>query len=156
MATTPAFAAGNGGPQCKSTYRGDEGSRERLRVCFFLYLRLTCFRKFRPFVLLEKTNISLISVCYLVRHLQESLLFLFCQILVIFMGTDEINVASIHSIFGQLVNGTNLDGLIMVLQSKMNNFARKELDKFPCKVEVFEVELLCFFMYKVAKNFLSG
>ncbi|KAJ4841497.1 hypothetical protein Tsubulata_045622 [Turnera subulata] len=161
MATTPASAAGdgNGGTQCKSTYRDDGGSRESLRYFTSrktimemlsdrgydvpdseLTRSLPEFRaQFGDFPNPETLRISASSRSNpskkgLLLSLLEAHL-----ILVIFMGTDEVKVASIRSIFGQLVHGTNLNGLIMVLQSKMNSFARKELDKFPCKVEVFEI-----------------
>ncbi|KAJ4829489.1 hypothetical protein Tsubulata_001442 [Turnera subulata] len=152
MATTPASAAGdgngNGGIQCKSTYRDDGGSRESLKYFTSrktilemlsdrgydvpdseLTRSLPEFRaQFSNFPNPGSLRISASSRSNPTK-----------KILVIFMGTDELKVASILSIFGQLVHGTNLNGLIIVLQSKMNSFARKKLDKFPCKVEVFEI-----------------
>ncbi|CAK7336548.1 unnamed protein product [Dovyalis caffra] len=59
--------------------------------------------------------------------------------LVIFLGTDEIKIANIRAVYGQILNKESLHGLILILQSKMNHFAKKELEKFPFKVEVFQI-----------------
>ncbi|KAG8656708.1 DNA-directed RNA polymerase V subunit 5C [Manihot esculenta] len=65
------------------------------------------------------------------------------QILVVFMGSDEIRTAAIRGLLCQIPNKESLHGLILILQSKMNHFARKELDKLQCKVETFQItELL--------------
>lgn len=59
--------------------------------------------------------------------------------LVIFMGTDEIRTANIRAVYGQILSEESLQGLILILQSKMNRFAKKEPEEFPFKVEVFQV-----------------
>ncbi|KAG8656709.1 hypothetical protein MANES_04G165700v8 [Manihot esculenta] len=65
------------------------------------------------------------------------------EILVVFMGSDEIRTAAIRGLLCQIPNKESLHGLILILQSKMNHFARKELDKLQCKVETFQItELL--------------
>ncbi|KAK9282836.1 hypothetical protein L1049_011059 [Liquidambar formosana] len=65
------------------------------------------------------------------------------KILVIFCGTDEIRKADILAIFRQIVNKESLHRLMLILQSKMNSFARKEADNFSAKVEIFQItELL--------------
>jgi DNA-directed RNA polymerase I, II, and III subunit RPABC1 len=56
-----------------------------------------------------------------------------------FLGTDEIKTANIRTVYRQILNKESLHGLILILQSKMNHFAKKELEKFPFKVEVFQV-----------------
>ncbi|RQO88632.1 hypothetical protein POPTR_003G200450v4 [Populus trichocarpa] len=59
--------------------------------------------------------------------------------LVIFMGTDEIRTANIRAVYGQILSKESRQGLILILQSKMNHFAKKEPEKFPFKVKVFQV-----------------
>ncbi|XP_061971723.1 DNA-directed RNA polymerase V subunit 5C [Populus nigra] len=59
--------------------------------------------------------------------------------LVMFLGTDEIKTANIRTVYGQILNKESLHGLILILQSKTNHFAKKELEKFPFKVEVFQI-----------------
>lgn len=61
------------------------------------------------------------------------------QTFVIFQGTDEIKTANIRTVDGQILNKESLHELILILQSKMKHFAKKELDKFPFKVKVFQV-----------------
>ncbi|OMO73439.1 hypothetical protein CCACVL1_17261 [Corchorus capsularis] len=60
------------------------------------------------------------------------------KILVVFMGKNEIRKATIFALRGD-ISKENLSGLILVLQSKMNSFARKELESFAFKVEEFQI-----------------
>jgi DNA-directed RNA polymerase I, II, and III subunit RPABC1 len=55
------------------------------------------------------------------------------------MGTDEIRTANIRAVYGQILSKESIQGLILILQSKMNHFAKKEPEKFPFKVKVFQV-----------------
>lgn len=64
------------------------------------------------------------------------------QILVIFGGTEEIRKANILSIFNQITNKESLDRIILVLQNKMNHHARKVVDEFQIKIEMFQVILM--------------
>ncbi|CAA7046152.1 unnamed protein product [Microthlaspi erraticum] len=61
------------------------------------------------------------------------------KILVVFMGSEPITVKSIRAIHSQISSSQGLHGLILVLQSKMNHFAHKELTTFPFKVETFPI-----------------
>lgn len=61
------------------------------------------------------------------------------QVLVTFMGTDDIKVDTIRNLYGKIMNQQSLSGLIVVIQSKMTAFAVKELQKWPFKVEIFKV-----------------
>ncbi|XVF41141.1 hypothetical protein PTKIN_Ptkin01aG0256300 [Pterospermum kingtungense] len=60
------------------------------------------------------------------------------RILVVFMGTDDVRKATIRALHGQILK-ESISGLTLVVQSKMNSFARKELESFPFKVEVFHI-----------------
>ncbi|KDP40514.1 hypothetical protein JCGZ_24513 [Jatropha curcas] len=61
------------------------------------------------------------------------------KMLVIFMGTEDIKKATIRCVLAQIVNRESLNGLMLILQSKMNHHARKEMAKFPSKVEIFQI-----------------
>ncbi|KAJ7949335.1 putative DNA-directed RNA polymerase II [Quillaja saponaria] len=62
------------------------------------------------------------------------------KVLVIFFGTDEIRKATIQHIYGQIMKKENLHRLILIVQSKMNSFARKELANCPLKVDIFHID----------------
>ncbi|WCJ39045.1 DNA-directed RNA polymerases I II and III subunit RPABC1 [Euphorbia peplus] len=65
------------------------------------------------------------------------------KVLVVFMGTEEVKTKEIRDLFLQIGNRESLKGLVLILQNKMNHFAKKELVKWPFKVEVFQItELL--------------
>ncbi|KAH9698434.1 DNA-directed RNA polymerase V subunit 5C [Citrus sinensis] len=49
----------------------------------------------------------------------------------------QIRTQAIRGLYGQILNKEALHGLILILQSNMNTFARKEVLKFPFKVEIF-------------------
>ncbi|KAE8702129.1 RNA polymerase II fifth largest subunit, putative isoform 2 [Hibiscus syriacus] len=53
-------------------------------------------------------------------------------------GRDDIRKPTIYALRGQILN-QRFSSLILVLQSKMISFAKKELDGFPFKVETFHV-----------------
>ena len=55
------------------------------------------------------------------------------------MGAEDIKLATIKGLSFQIQNKESLSGLILILQSKMNHHARKELNTFPCGVEIFHV-----------------
>ena len=59
--------------------------------------------------------------------------------MVIFFGTEEIRTASVRNLYAQIMSIEHLKGLILIHESKINHFARKELEKYPYKVEVFQV-----------------
>ncbi|KAJ0245728.1 DNA-directed RNA polymerase V subunit 5C [Hirschfeldia incana] len=61
------------------------------------------------------------------------------KILVVFMGSEPVTVKSVRAIHSQVSDTAGLHGLILVLQSKMNHFARKALATFPCTVETFPI-----------------
>ncbi|XP_065868005.1 DNA-directed RNA polymerase V subunit 5C isoform X1 [Euphorbia lathyris] len=65
------------------------------------------------------------------------------NVLVVFMGTEEIKKADIGRLNNQISNKESLKRLILVLQNKMNHFAKKELLKWTFPVEIFQItELL--------------
>lgn len=68
----------------------------------------------------------------------------FMQILVVFMESEPITVKSIRAIHSQISSSQGLHGLILVLQSKMNHFAQKELTTYPFTVETFPVSSFLF------------
>lgn len=61
------------------------------------------------------------------------------KILVIFCGTEEIRKANIISILSQITDKESLHRIILVLQSKMNHYARRVVDEYPVKVEIFQI-----------------
>ncbi|CAG7905678.1 unnamed protein product [Brassica rapa] len=61
------------------------------------------------------------------------------KILVVFMGSEPVTVKTVRVIHSQVSSTVGLHGLILVLQSKMNHFAKKELATFPCTVETFPI-----------------
>ncbi|KAI4323522.1 hypothetical protein L6164_023119 [Bauhinia variegata] len=61
------------------------------------------------------------------------------KILVIFLGTSEINIKTIRGIYGQIMNKETLKRLILIVQSKMTSYSRKELQKYPFQVEIFKM-----------------
>ena len=58
--------------------------------------------------------------------------------MVMFCGTEEIKKANARDIYAKLMN-KDISSLMLVLQSKVNAFARKELESYPYKVETFHV-----------------
>ncbi|KAL0007119.1 hypothetical protein SO802_008621 [Lithocarpus litseifolius] len=61
------------------------------------------------------------------------------RMMVIFYGTEEIRTASVRNLYAQIMRIEHLKGLILIHESKINHFARKGLEKYPYKVEVFQI-----------------
>ncbi|XP_024989053.1 DNA-directed RNA polymerase V subunit 5C [Cynara cardunculus var. scolymus] len=61
------------------------------------------------------------------------------KILVIFCGPGEINKAKATHILFNIPNKESLHRIIIVLQDKMNHFARTVFDEFQVKVEMFPI-----------------
>ncbi|KAI9156988.1 hypothetical protein LWI28_015166 [Acer negundo] len=59
--------------------------------------------------------------------------------LVMFLGTDQVKTKDIRAMFMQIVNRESLQGLILILQSEVTAYAKKETEKFSFKVEFFQV-----------------
>lgn len=88
-----------------------------------------------------------------------TLLLLYCgsgcsavQVQVAFTGTDDIKKATINNVYSQIVDKERLSRLILIVQSKMTAFARKELENCRFKVEMIQVsqpfhECLIFYFF---------
>lgn len=87
------------------------------------------------FLMLYLFSIKLISQFWY----WNGVFFFVMQILVVFMGSEPVTVKTVRAIHSQVSSTVGLHGLILVLQSKMNHFAKKELATFPCTVETFPV-----------------
>ncbi|KAJ8760106.1 hypothetical protein K2173_010962 [Erythroxylum novogranatense] len=61
------------------------------------------------------------------------------RILVIFCGPPVIKVSAIRFIAAQIVNKETLSSLILILQKDITSQARKALDLFSFKVEIFQI-----------------
>ncbi|XP_010247052.1 PREDICTED: DNA-directed RNA polymerases IV and V subunit 5B-like [Nelumbo nucifera] len=64
------------------------------------------------------------------------------KILVVFCGTDKINVRIARGIRNQITGKEELSWptrVILILQSEILPQARKEVEQFPCKVEFFQI-----------------
>ncbi|XP_071707428.1 DNA-directed RNA polymerase V subunit 5C [Rutidosis leptorrhynchoides] len=61
------------------------------------------------------------------------------KILAIFCGAEEINKAKAIGILLNVMNKESLHRIILVLQGKMNHYARKEFDSCQVKVEFFPI-----------------
>jgi DNA-directed RNA polymerases I, II, and III subunit RPABC1 len=61
------------------------------------------------------------------------------QVQVVFPGTDDIRKSNLIVIQSQIVEKERLSRLILVVQSKMTSYARKELENCPFKVEIINV-----------------
>lgn len=68
------------------------------------------------------------------------------QVLVIFLGTDDVKLQNIRHIYGQIMNKESLSRLIIILQSKMTPYAQKQLQNWPFKVEIIKVSYLFLIM----------
>ncbi|XP_020221110.1 DNA-directed RNA polymerase V subunit 5A [Cajanus cajan] len=58
---------------------------------------------------------------------------------VVFTGSDHIRKGTVSEIFNLIVDRENLKALILIVQSKMTSFARKDLETCPFKVEIFRI-----------------
>lgn len=47
-----------------------------------------------------------------------------------------------RTILHQIVNKESLQRVMLILQTKLNSFARKEVENYPVKVEMFQVSCL--------------
>lgn len=63
------------------------------------------------------------------------------QIMVIFCGPQLVKVNTVRGIGAQIVNKEGLNGLILILQSKITSQAQRAVDQFQFKVEIFQVSL---------------
>jgi type 1 fimbria pilin len=61
------------------------------------------------------------------------------QVQVIFTGTGDIRKSTLTEIHNQIVNKERLSRLILIVQSKMTAYARKELENCQYKVEIIKV-----------------
>jgi len=61
------------------------------------------------------------------------------QVQVVFPGNDDIRKSNLVVIQSQIVDKERLSRLILVVQSKMTSYARKELENCPFKVEIIQV-----------------
>ncbi|ESQ45023.1 hypothetical protein EUTSA_v10011060mg [Eutrema salsugineum] len=81
----------------------------------------------------EKPDLERLRICVSLRSDPNK------KILVVFMGSEPITVKSVRPIHSQISSSEGLHGLILILQSKMNHFAQKELTTFPFTVETFPI-----------------
>ncbi|TKY49688.1 DNA-directed RNA polymerase V subunit 5C [Spatholobus suberectus] len=58
---------------------------------------------------------------------------------VVFAGTDDIRKGTVSEIYSQIVDRENLKGLILIVQSEMTSFAKKDLESWPFKVEIWRI-----------------
>ena len=65
--------------------------------------------------------------------------YLMVQILVIFCGPFELNKAKATGIILNILNKESLHRIILVLENKINHFARTVFDECQVKVEMFPV-----------------
>ncbi|KAG5049237.1 hypothetical protein JHK85_010340 [Glycine max] len=59
---------------------------------------------------------------------------------VVFVGPKEIRKGTVNEICSQIVDKGSLKWLILVVQSKMTSFAKKDLENFPFKVETIKID----------------
>ncbi|KAI9156561.1 hypothetical protein LWI28_008670 [Acer negundo] len=69
-----------------------------------------------------------------------------------FLGTDQVKTKDIRAMFMQIVNRESLQGLILILQSKVTAYAKKETEKFSFKVELFQITDL---LVNITKHILT-
>ncbi|CAL9246397.1 unnamed protein product [Arabidopsis halleri] len=94
-----------------------------------LSLTLSDFRS----VFGEKPDLERLRICVPLRSDPKK------KILVVFMGTEPVTVKSVRAIHSQISNNVGVHTMILILQSKMNHFAHKELTTFPFTVETFPI-----------------
>ncbi|XP_061996485.1 DNA-directed RNA polymerase V subunit 5C-like [Rosa rugosa] len=93
----------------------------------------------------QNPDLDRLTICASLRSNSKN------KIMVIFCGTDEIRKASVRAIYANLLN-KDISSLMLVLQSKMNSYARKELENYPYKVETFHISEL---LVNVTKHVLQ-
>ncbi|KAL1212526.1 DNA-directed RNA polymerase V subunit 5C [Cardamine amara subsp. amara] len=125
----------NGGIESKRFYLARTTVFEMLRDRDYLVPEAELSRSLSEFraVFGEKQDLDLLRICVPLRSNPKK------KILVVFMGTEPITVKSIRALHSQIANNVGLHGMILVLQSKMNHFAQKELATFPFTVETFPI-----------------
>lgn len=94
----------------------------------------------------DKSDLESLRLCLPLRSNPSK------KMLVVYLGTEEIRTQAIRGLYGQILNKEALHGLILILQSNMNTFARKEVLKFPFKVEIFHITDL---LVNVTKHILQ-
>uniref|UniRef100_A0A2P2JFZ1 Uncharacterized protein MANES_09G007600 n=1 Tax=Rhizophora mucronata TaxID=61149 RepID=A0A2P2JFZ1_RHIMU len=70
------------------------------------------------------------------------------RILVIFCGAALVKVSTIRFIAGQIANRESLTGLILILRKEITSQARKAVNLFSFKVEVFQVCFLISMLFR--------
>ncbi|KAG5124700.1 hypothetical protein JHK82_031437 [Glycine max] len=83
------------------------------------------------------SNTVLTTFCFL-NHLPFSANVILVQ--VVFAGTDDIRKGTVNEICTQIADKGRLKGLILVVQSKMTSFAKKDLESLPFKVEIIRID----------------
>ncbi|XP_010427155.1 PREDICTED: DNA-directed RNA polymerase V subunit 5C-like [Camelina sativa] len=81
----------------------------------------------------EKPDLEHLRICVPLRSDPRK------KILVVFMESEPITVKTIRVIHSQISNNVGVRAMILILQSKMNHFAQKELTTFPFPVETFPI-----------------
>ncbi|EOA25089.1 hypothetical protein CARUB_v10018397mg [Capsella rubella] len=81
----------------------------------------------------EKPDLERLRICVSLRSDPRK------KILVVFMGSEPITVKTVRAIHSQISNNVGVSAMILILQSKMNHFAQKELATFPFTVEIFPI-----------------
>ncbi|KAK2634819.1 hypothetical protein Ddye_029611 [Dipteronia dyeriana] len=74
------------------------------------------------------------------------------KMLVMFLGTDQVKTKDIREMCMQIVNRGSLQGLILILQSKVTASVKKEMEKFSFKVEFFQIADL---LVNITKHILA-
>ncbi|XP_058782606.1 DNA-directed RNA polymerase V subunit 5C-like [Vicia villosa] len=61
------------------------------------------------------------------------------KVQVMFRGNEDIKKKTLMEIYSQIVDRENLSRLILIVQSKMTPYARKDLETCQCKVEIIKL-----------------
>jgi DNA-directed RNA polymerase I, II, and III subunit RPABC1 len=80
------------------------------------------------------------------------------QVQVVFTGTGDIRKSTLTEIHNQIVNKERLSKLILIVQSKMTAYARKELENCQYKVEIIKVSYPfynCFILIIVMQKIIN-
>ncbi|XP_010504254.1 PREDICTED: DNA-directed RNA polymerase V subunit 5C-like isoform X2 [Camelina sativa] len=125
----------DGGVESKRFYLARTTAFEMLRDRGYevneaeLSLSLSEFRS----VFGEKPDLERLRICVPLRSDPRK------KILVVFMESEPITVKTFRAIHSQVSNNVGVRAMILILQSKMNHFAQKELTTFPFTVETFPI-----------------
>ncbi|CAJ1959001.1 unnamed protein product [Sphenostylis stenocarpa] len=82
----------------------------------------------------QKPNPQTLGFC--VSHLSNSS----NTVQVAFAGTENIKKVTVMNICSQIVDRRSLKSLILIVESQMTSFAKKELNHLPFKVEMIRIE----------------